>query len=106
MAQISMEPIAEVFGVTISSTALALEAVAGIDADDVAAADEVWIQVEGGGIRSRTDGTSPTVSAGWLTGVADGRVPLAAGNAVIKAIEIIRDGTSNATVNIGLYKWG
>ena len=106
MSQVSMETIAEVFGVTVSNTALDLEDIAGIEAADVSAADEAWIQVEAGGIRSRTDGGTLTTSAGWLTGIADGRVPLVAGNVLVEAVQIIRDGADAATVNIGLYKWG
>jgi hypothetical protein len=104
-----MKLIAAKYGVTVSGTALTLTDAApngfAFDGAEVVVADVLLLQVLSEGVRERHDGTAPATDTGVLhTTAGDGLWPLV-GNELIKKFQAIRNGASDATVNIILYRW-
>lgn len=85
---------------TISNTALTLDDLAGVTTPMVNAASSVLISVRTGSINFTTDGTTPTTSTGHA--VAEGGSVQLVGPRVVSALKLIRNGASNATIDVTL----
>jgi len=101
----SMTPIAAQYNKTVSSSAIGLtNAAIGFTAAQVAVADVMLIRISANAIRRRVDGTDPTTTVGLYL---DTNQPFTIwrGNEIINAWKMIRDGSSDATVSVELYRW-
>ena len=99
--EVTYKIVAEVYGETVSSTALELSDFTGIDSDDVADSDVLIISVEDAAVRY-THGTSdPTASVGEP--IESGNREIIHGQRLISGFKVIRQ-SGDATVNIRLLK--
>jgi len=87
----------------VSTTALTLADITGITAADVLEAKLMWLTVSTNTIRFWLDGTVPTTSSGHTW--SDAKAILTVfGNDNIQAFRLIRNGASDATVQVSLFR--
>lgn len=89
---------------TISTAAVAISAAGwSWTAGDLVAADVAHVSAIGQGVSMTWDGTVPTATLGMP--IAAGSTVAVEGNANVQAIQLIRSGSSDATVSITLEKY-
>lgn len=89
---------------TISSTAVAISAAGwSWTAGDLAAADRAVITAHGQPAVVTWDGTTPTATLGM--DLAAGATVVVSGNKNVQAVQLIRQGGSDATVSVTLEKY-
>lgn len=99
--EVTMFPIASVFGEAVSDTALSLEDL-GFTEDEVTAAAVAHITVEGQAIRYRYDGSAPTDTLGHPLAV--GADIIIRGQRLLTNLQVVRQ-SSDAVINVTLLKW-
>lgn len=89
---------------TIGNTAVAIDAVGwSWGTDDLANADAAVVAAHTNAVNLTYDGTTPTTTTG-VPIAASGSVRVT-GNASVRAIQLIRSSSNNATASITLERW-